>query len=84
MAPEQHEHAFDFWIGEWEVHDPDRTRAEERPDRVGPDPRALRIVHLPLADPEVEGVLVLLRGHARTMPMGSVVRQIRPGLVTCL
>jgi hypothetical protein len=26
MAPEQHEHAFDFWIGEWEVHDPEGTR----------------------------------------------------------
>jgi hypothetical protein len=26
MAPEQQEHAFDFWIGEWEVHDADGRR----------------------------------------------------------
>ena len=26
MAPEQQEHAFDFWIGEWEVHDPEGER----------------------------------------------------------
>jgi hypothetical protein len=26
MAPQPLEHAFDFWIGEWEVHDPEGRR----------------------------------------------------------
>ena len=30
MAPEQQEHAFDFWIGEWEVHDPEGERVGSR------------------------------------------------------